>query len=159
MTEPHSSSNTRRRVDRIAVPAVAAMAGMLLGGGVVALIGGSEVGDPFTVDGTATVTGAKREGELCPDLPDDRVHVLSETGVIIAVGHLKKEAANRQLQGTSCAYPFTVTEVPGGHVAYGVVLPGMNEPPQIYSAAVLREQLPLQLTGTFRITLANTVRS
>ncbi|MFC7759431.1 hypothetical protein ACFQY4_16560 [Catellatospora bangladeshensis] len=153
MTEQHSTSKTGRSLNRIAVPAVAAVAGVLLGGGVVALIGGSGTADPFTVDGTVTVTGVKVVGELCPDLPDDKIHVLSETGVIIAVGQLKKEPASRQLQNTSCAYPFTVAEVPGGHAAYGVVLPGMNEPPRLYSADVLREQASLQLTGTFRIGL------
>ncbi len=157
MTEQHSTSKTGRRLNRIAVPVVAAVAGALLGGGVVALIGGSGMGDPFTLDGVVTVTGAKQEGQYCPNPPDDKIHVLGETGVIIAVGHLKQGPASRQ--GTSCAYPFTVAEVPGGHVAYGVVLPGMMEPPRIYSSSVLRGQDPLELTGTFRIDLLGKLTS
>lgn len=157
MTEQHNPSTTRRRLGRIAVPATAALAGMLFGAGVVALVGNPTAGDPFTLVGEVDVKQARTSGEFCPDLADDKIHVLSETGVIIAVGRLKKPPASTR--GTTCTYRFTVDAVPGGHAAYGVVMPGMNEPPRIYSAKVLREQTPLELTDTFRVGLAEPVRS
>jgi hypothetical protein len=145
-TPPTAATKRPRRITVLV--AAAAAVGVLLSTGAFLVFGGPYAAAPFTVSGSVTVN--KVYGDYCPTLIDEKVHVLNEAGVIVAVG--RAERGIHDSTSPTCSHSFTVTEVPAGYSAYGVVLLGMKEPPLLYTETVLRNQTPLWLIGSYRLT-------
>src|SRR5215213_4009079 len=90
MTEPDTppTSATKHPRRMVALVAAAAAIGALLAAGAFLVFGSPAAAAPFTVSGKVTIHRAY--GDNCPSLIDEKVHILNEAGVIVAVGRVER---------------------------------------------------------------------